>query len=135
MFKKLYFCNRPENVSFKQIIRCSSSWPNYENCVKIELAIPLHKLNGNDSVQTKQILFEEDQVNESSTVSESTVTTTVQTTSAPTISTTDTPVENLTPEIVEYELTAQHLQQMWIAYGKPEFARNNIKVSNYKQFW
>lgn len=37
-------CN-PDNVTFISIIHCPRIWPNYANCVIINLAIPLWNLN------------------------------------------------------------------------------------------
>lgn len=116
--KKLYFffAKRTENVTFKEITHCSSNWPNHENCIKIELAIHLNKLKANNSSEVKRYQSIEELNDESIT------------TTATTVATATTPPESLNAEVIEYELTAKHLQQMWIAYGKPEFAHNNIKV-------
>lgn len=85
-----------ENVKFVDVLHCPSTWPNSENCIQIELAIPL-KIVANASVSN------------------------VKSTALSTGS-----GEDLDSEKIEYELTFEHLLQMWIRYGRPHFAQNEF---------
>lgn len=85
-----------ENVKFVEVLHCPSSWPNSQNCIQIELAIPL-KTIANASASTAKV--------KSSAL---------------------TSAEDLDSEKIAYELTFEHLFQMWTLYGRSHFAQNEF---------
>lgn len=85
-----------ENVLFTEVLHCSSSWPNAENCIQIEVAIPLKTVT-NTSAPTVR--------NEPVSIENGT---------------------DIDATPVEYELTFAHLTQMWLLYGRLHFAENQF---------
>lgn len=82
-----------ENVKFVDVLRCPSSWPKSENCIQIELSIPLRTIVNASALNAK----DKSSVNGTG--------------------------EDLNAEKVEYELTFEHLNQMWLKYGRSHFAQ------------
>lgn len=85
-----------ENVKFIDVAHCMSTWPNSENCIQIELAIPLKTITNATALNAKRVTS----TNESG--------------------------EDIVGEHIEYELTIQHLHQMWEKYGESHFAQNEF---------
>lgn len=85
-----------ENVKFIDVTHCMSSWPNSENCIQIELAIPLKTITNTTASNAKR----NSSNNESG--------------------------EDIVGEQIEYELTTQHLHEMWELYGRSHFAQNEF---------